>query len=103
MTAVVALADPVDPDQRPVQRQVRPSLLRGSIKYLLQVRGVLGEHLDALVQVSIRGGDRQAGLGGENPQHRIVAEPPQDQFRWRAGRRRPPTGPGTDPVSVRLQ
>ena len=100
---LLALTDPVDLDQRPVQRQVRPLVASRLLEYFVQVGGLGGDHVDRLVQVAVAGGDRQAGFRGEQPDRGVVAEPAQHQLRLHAGRPRTAAGPGPDLAAIRRQ
>jgi hypothetical protein len=74
-------------DERAVQRHVGPARGRTGGKHLVQVRRLGGEHIDALVQIAVAGGQRNPGVGGEHPHIGVLAEPAQHQHRLgRAGR-----------------
>jgi len=100
---LLALTDPVDLDQRPVQRQVRPLVAFRLFEYFVQVRAMPGDHVDRLVQVAVSGRDRQAGFRGEQSDRGVVAKPAQHHFRLHADRPRTAAGAGPDLVTVRAQ
>ncbi len=50
-----------------------------SLEHLVQVGGSVGEHVDALVQVAVAGGLRDAGVAGQGGHVDVLAEPAQDQ------------------------
>ncbi|CAM3096406.1 hypothetical protein KV203_10945 [Skermania piniformis] len=62
--AGIAFDDPVGVDQCRVQAQVRPLFACGLVEDVVQVRGLVGDHVDRLVEVPVGGGDRESGFGG---------------------------------------
>lgn len=67
------------------------------------VRGVIGDHIDRFVQVPVRGGDRHPGLGGLQPQRRVVPKPAQDQDRLGARHARTTSVRGADRSSMSVE
>lgn len=55
----------------------------------MQVRGLGGEYVDALVQIPVGRGLRQPVIAPQVNHARVVAEPAQHQFRLRPGRASP--------------
>lgn len=103
---VVALlrpfGQPVGGNQGAVQGEVgQVVLLRGG-QALVQVRGVGGQHIDALVQVLVGSGLGQIMIGGQCCYAGVAAIPAQYQFRLGAGRAGPlvRTGVMGAPVAV---
>ncbi|MCI4673723.1 hypothetical protein K9U37_01605 [Mycolicibacterium litorale] len=101
MALVGALVHPVDLDERPVQRDVRPAFPLRLVEHVVQVGCLVGDHVDRLVQIPVAGGDRQRGLEGQQPHRGVVAEPPQHQLGLRAHRARASPGAGADLAPVR--
>lgn len=56
---------------------MRPALGPAADQHVVQVRGLGGEHVDALVQIPVGGGDPDPGVAGQHPQTRVIAEPAQ--------------------------
>ena len=55
------------------------------LEHLMQVGGSLGEHVDALVQVAVAGGRRDAGVARQGGHVGVLAKPAQDQDGLLAG------------------
>src|SRR5690606_3244667 len=64
------------------------------IEYLVQVRGLGGEHGDALVQIPVGGGDADAGVGGQPGDRGGIPEPAQYQHRLPPHRQGAPAAAG---------
>lgn len=96
----VATCDTVGLDQRAVQDQVVQALLPALGEDSMQVRGLLGEDVDTLVQVAVAGGLRDTRVAGQAVHATSVAEPTQDHDRLpkRAQGTRSPRC--TDPAAV---
>jgi hypothetical protein len=56
------------------------------LKDPVQIRCLGGEHVDALVQVAVAGGQRDPSVGGEHPHVGVLAKPAQHQDRLVSGR-----------------
>src|SRR5689334_8364244 len=88
-------------DQRAVQDYVRHALAMTPGQDFVQVRGMVGENIDALVQVAVAGGLRDAGIAGQAMHAPALAELVQHQHRlseWPQGSR---AARGADPAPMR--
>src|SRR5260370_35931126 len=75
------LLAPVAGDDLPVQDAVREPLVPGPLQRLAQVRGLLRQRDDDLIEVAVGGGPRDAVVPGQRVGSGAVAEPPQAQRR----------------------
>ena len=73
------LPAPVAGDDLAVQDHVRKPLVPGPFQRPAQVRGLIGQHRDDLVEVAVGGGPRDAVIAGQRIGGGPVAEPPQPQ------------------------
>lgn len=73
------LGDAVGGDQGTVEDDVTKTGMPGSVKGLVQVGGLGGQDLDALVEVPVSRGGRDVGVAGELADTGAVTEPAQDQ------------------------
>lgn len=88
---------PVGGDQGAVQRHERPGLGQRPPEDLDEVGCVVGDHVDALMEVAVGGRDRDAGVVGQQPQVGGVLEPAQHHHRLDVHRRGPlPRAPIVD-------
>lgn len=85
----VRSASEVAGDQRPVQGQIGQAIGLRLHQGFVQIRGLGGQHVDALVQVPVGGGLGQSVIGGQGCYAGAVAVPAQHQFRLGPGRARP--------------
>ena len=82
---------PVTRDDLAVQDHVRKALVLGPLQRLAQVRGLLCQHRDDLVQVAVGGGPRDAVVTGQRVRGGAIAEPAHTQHRLpKAGQRPAP-------------
>ena len=94
---VAVVADPgeaVGLDQGAVQDHVRHALAPAAVQDVVQVGGLVGEDVDAFVEVAVAGGLGDAGVAGQAVHAAALAEPAQDQhgLAERAQRPRCPAG-----------
>ena len=99
VTGLGSRGDPIGGDQRAVQAQVG---LAGGVRLgedMVQVRGVRGDGVQALVQIAIGGGVADGRVGGERMQVDAVAQPAQHQqhLSMHGGRALPRPRLGTAP------
>jgi hypothetical protein len=94
------LLAPVGGDDLAVQDHVRQALGRGPFQSLVQVRGLLSQHQDDLVQVPVRGGPRDAMITCQRVGGGAVAEPSQAQHRFPEAGQRPAAARGAAPVPL---
>jgi hypothetical protein len=76
------------------------ALLLGPFQRLVQIRCLLGEHGDHLVQVPVGGGPRDAMIAGERVRGGAIAKPPQPRYRLPKAGQRPAAAWGTAPVAL---
>ena len=88
------LGDAVGGEQLAVEDHEGDALLPGSFQGLVQVRGLRGENLGALVDVAVRGGAGDAVVVAELLDPGAVAEPAQDQDRLLTSGQGPAAGRG---------
>jgi hypothetical protein len=100
MAVLAASVDLVGLDQCAVQVDVRPAFTAGSLEDLVQVRGVAGEHVDALVEVPVGGGDADPGVTGKQSHRGVGAEPAQHQDGLPVAAQDPAALAGADPAAV---
>lgn len=82
------LGDPVAGDEGAVEDHVGVARREARAQDLGQLRRLGGEHVDALVQIPVGGGDRDTGVTGQGGERRVLAEPAQHEHRlakWRQG------------------
>jgi hypothetical protein len=77
----VDASHPAGLDQRAVQDHMRHALAAAASQHFVQVRGLHGEYIDALVQVAVAGGLRDTRVAGKAVHARPVAEPAKYQDR----------------------
>lgn len=73
------------------------ALASAVLQYLVQLRGLFGQDVDAFVQVAVAGGLGNASVAGQAVHAATLAEPAQDQHRLAKRSKRPTTAPSTDP------
>ena len=95
--------EPIGADQGAVENQVAHALLPATEGDLGQLRGALGQHVDALVQVPVGGGLRHSGITGQAVHTAPVAKPAQHQHGLAERPQHARTLRGADPAAVRGQ
>ncbi|WP_169317389.1 hypothetical protein [Actinacidiphila oryziradicis] len=81
VVAVVSVTgDAVGFDQRAVEDHVGHVLASAAVQDRVQVGGLIGEDVDAFVQVAVAGGRGDAGVAGQAVPTSALAEPAQDQY-----------------------
>ena len=97
------LPTPVARNDRAVQDHVRKPLGPGPFQRRAQVRGLVGQHCDDLVQVAVGGGPRDAVAAGQRIRSGAVAEPAQSQDGLPEAGQRPAAPRGAAPPALGMQ
>jgi geranyl diphosphate 2-C-methyltransferase len=87
-------------DECAVEDHVRHALLPAAVEDVVQVGGLVGQDIDAFVEVAVAGGLGDAGVAGQAVHAATLAEPAQNQhgLTERTERTRPPRGAQPPPV-----
>lgn len=97
------LGYPIGRDQGAVQCQVQQLIAFGLGEGLMEVRGLRGQHVEALVQIPARGGPGQPVIASQVLHAHGVTKPAQHEFRLRPGNSGPLLRPPIVGLAVAVQ
>ncbi len=102
-STLIPVLGPVAGDNLPVQDHVGEALVVGPLQRLRQVRGLLRQHDDYLIEIAVGGGPRDAMVVGQYIGGGAVMESPQAQQCLPKAGQRPAAARGAAPAPLREQ